>query len=351
MNEGRRSRARRRALRSAPAETQPAAEPAADLATEPAAELATEPEPTETPSIAGTQVQPEVPAQAAGRAQRTARIVIAAIAIVVLVAVIGYAAAGYAFASSRIDSAKSTYNAVVAHQNAITEEFNSINSKITAVHVTTTPVADYQQNKAAFVQLVSQSQAAQPTISADDASLAAAQASLKERQWLTIFNRSSLDQVSAKIGHERGALASAKTITVDMVQLGTFFQSYDDSFIDLNTVSTKEMASDFAGAATAIKTLKADVAKAIELSTAPGLPPEMKQLLTDLQSLAVDEGRLADAAVAGDASAAEAALKAFGADLAKVEAYDYDKISTEIKSYYQPLIDKFNSEVSLANSM
>src|SRR5207245_3087353 len=134
------------------------------------------------------------------------------------------------------------------------------------------------------VLLVSQSQAAQPTITADDASLAAAQSRLNESAWLTVLNRSNLNQVSVKIGHERIALARAKTITRDMVQLGTFFQAYDDAFLDLDTVSTKEQASDFSGATAAIAKLKTDTAKAIQLYATPALPTDMKQLLTEPQT-------------------------------------------------------------------
>ncbi|TMD33301.1 MAG: hypothetical protein E6I95_09205 [Chloroflexi bacterium] len=284
---------------------------------------------------------------------RSTRTVVIAVILgaVLVVAAMGYAGAGYAFSSSRLDSARSVYNDVVTHQNTITDEFNNINSKLTAVNLTSSSPTDYQQSHDAYVQLVGQSEAAQPTITADDASLAAAQSRLNESAWLTVLNRSNLNQVSAKIGHERNALASAKTITGDMVQLGTFFQSYDDAFLDLDTVSSKEQASDFPGAAAAIAKLKTDTAKAIQLSGAPGLPPEMKQLMTDMQTLAVDNAKLLDDAIKSDANAAQADVKAVEADVAKLEAYNYDKIISEVKSFYQPLIDAFNSEVAKANSM
>jgi hypothetical protein len=273
------------------------------------------------------------------------------LAAVLVVAAMGYAGAGYAFSSSRLDSASNVYNDVVTHQNAITDEFNNINSTLTAVNLTSSSPTDYQQSHDAYVRLVSQSQAAQPTITADDATLAAAQFRLNENAWLTVLNRSNLNQVSAKIGHERNALASAKTITGDMVRLGTFFQSYDDAFLDLDTASNKGQASDFSGAAAAIAKLKIDTAKAIQLSDAPGLPPEMKQLMTDMQTLAVDNAKLLDDAMRSDANAAQADVKAVEADVAKLEAYNYDTIINEVKSFYQPLIDAFNSEVAKANGM
>lgn len=308
--------------------------------------------PVEPSYLLPAAVAEQAPAAVVATPRSYRTVVIAVIlAAVVVVAAIGYAGAGYALSSSRLDGARNVYNNVVTHQNAITDEFNTINSKLTAVNLTSSSPTDYQQSHDAYVQLVSQSQAAQPTISADDASLAAAQARLNENAWLTVLNRSNLNQVSAKIGHERNALASAKTITGDMVRLGTFFQSYDNAFLDLDMVSTKEQASDFSGAATAIAKLKTDAAKAIELSDAPGLPPEMKQLMTDMQTLAVDNAKLLDDAIKSDANAAQADVKAVEADVAKLEAYNYDMIINEVKAFYQPLINAFNSEVAKANSM
>ena len=328
-------------------------EPPPELEEEVEESAATDDNPIEPSFLPAAAVVEPAPAAVLLSTPRKSRTVVIAIivAAVLVVTVMGYAGAGYAFSSSRLDAARNVYNDVVTHQNAITDEFNNINSKLTAVNLTSSSPTDYQQSHDAYVQLVNQSQTAQPTIAADDASLAAAQSRLKDNAWLTVLNRSNLDQVSAKIGHERNALASARTITGDMVRLGTFFQAYDDAFLDLDTVSSKEQASDFSGAAAAIAKLKTDTAKAIQLSDAPGLPPEMKQLMTDMQTLAVDNAKLLDDATRSDAKAAQADVKAVEADVAKLEAYNYDMIINQVKSFYQPLIDAFNSEVAKANSM
>ena len=280
-------------------------------------------------------------------------VVVAAVIVVVviLVAAIGYGVVGYAFASSRIAGARSAYNNVVSHQNAITDEFNNHDTKMTALSLTTATTADLQQNRTAYEQLVSQSQSAQPTLVADDAFLATAQASLNQNSWLTLIRRSDLDHTSAKIGHERKALADAKTIAGDLVQLGTFYQAFYDSLIDLDTLTTKATASDFVGAVAAIGTLKSDITMAIQLAGAPGLPPETKQFLTDFQTLATDVGKLLNAVIAGDTNSVQADVKAVDADNTKIETYDFNKMSTAIKAFYQPMIDAFNAEVSLANSM
>ncbi|HEX9475982.1 MAG TPA: hypothetical protein VGA41_04950 [Candidatus Dormibacteraeota bacterium] len=274
--------------------------------------------------------------------------VIAVGVIVVLIA--AYAVAGYAVAGSRLDSARSTYNTVVSHQNAITDEFNSFDSKVTSVNISTATAADLKTNQTAYATLVSQSEAAGPTITADDASLASAQSSLGDTSWLTIIRKGDLDTVSAKIGYERSALASAKTITSDLVQLGTFYQSFYDSLIDLDTLGTKLQATDFTGAAAATTKLKTDVGKAIGLANAPGLPPEMKAFLNDFQSFAVDFEKFLNAVVNGDSNGAQAALNAVSADGTKMDGYDFDKMATAIKNFYQPLIDAFNAEVTKANN-
>jgi soluble cytochrome b562 len=291
-------------------------------------------------------------APSSGSPRRVILIVAAVVVVVVIVvSVVGYGVVGYAFASSRIAGAKSAYNTVVSHQNAITEEFNNLDKKMTALSLSTATSNDLQQNRASYVLLVSQSQSAEPTLTTDDAFLARAQANLNQNSWLTLIRRADLDQASAKIGHERKALADAKAIAGDLVQLGTFYQAFYDSLIDLDTLTTKATASDFTGAAAAIGTLKSDINSALQLSDAPGLPPEMKLFLTDFQTLATDVGKLLNAVIAGDINGVQADVKAVDADNTKIESYDFNKITAATKAFYQPMIDAFNAEASIANSM
>lgn len=279
------------------------------------------------------------------------RVAAAAVIAVIAVSIIGYAVVGYATASSRLDGAQREYNKVASHQNAITIAFNALNTKMIALSLSTATTADLQQNRIAFQQLVSQSNSAQPILTEDEAILAKSQASLNRDSWLTLIRRPDVDQESSKIEHERKALAIAKTIAGDLVQLGTFYQSFYDALIDLDALTTKATASDFTGAASAIGTLEADISKATELSSAPGLPPEMKQFLNDFQTLATDVGKLLNAVIAGDTNSVPADVKAVDADNTKIETYDFNKMSTAIKAFYQPMIDSFNAEASIANSM
>ena len=289
------------------------------------------------------------PSAPGARKTRNTRI-IAAIVIVALVAVFGYAAAGFAFATSRLDGARNTYNGVVADQNAITETVNLFNTKFTTTNTAAT-ASDLKADRALLDEVVSKSKAAETTSAADDALLASAQASLTDSSWLTVFNRSNLDHYSSKIGHERKALGDSKTLTGDYVLLATFYQSFFDALIDFDTVGNKIQASDFQGALAGVSTLQTDLGKALQASNAPGLPPEVHQFIVDFQTFTTDEGKLLAAVNASDVSAGQSLSPKVTADVTKLDSYDFTKIGSEIASYYTPLIDDYNSEISKANSM
>jgi hypothetical protein len=340
----------------APEETPPAAQPTPEP--QPAAWEV----PAHTPPAAPAEPAPYAPppdyaapprygAPAAAAPRSRGPVLVAVIVVVVLIlAIIGYVGAGFAVAAGQISSADKTLNTVITNENAITAQFNS--SKANSALDTKATAAELQTNKTALGQLVSQSQAAQPTITSDDASLASAQDNLKNNSWLTALSRSSLDQKSAKIAHWRNALGSAKTITTDLVQLGTFLESYDDALIDVDNLITKGNANDFTGMASALGSLKTDVAKAISLAGAPGVPPDMKAFLTDVQTEGTDTTKLLNDAIAGaDNATLQADISAVDAAGTKVDAHDIIAINTAITAFYGTLIDAYNSEVSKANAM
>jgi hypothetical protein len=277
-------------------------------------------------------------------------IIAVVVVVVILVAIIGYVAAGFAVAAGQISAADKTLNTVITNENAITAQFNS--TKAASALDAKATGAELASNKTAVATLVTQSQAAKPTITSDDAALVSAQNSLKDNSWLTALSRSSLDQKSAKITHWRNALASAKTITTDLAQLGTFLESYDDALIDLDNLITKGNASDFTGMAAALGSLKADVAKAISLADAPGVPPDMKAFLTDLQTEGADTTKLLNDAIGGaDNATVQADINRISADDTKLAAHDLIAINSAITAFYGTLIDAYNSEVSKANAM
>jgi hypothetical protein len=309
--------------------------------------------PTDEPSpeYAPSPDYPSPPDASEPGPRRTRRIVVA-IAIALAVVVAGYAIAGFTFATSKLDSARTTYNAVVAHQNAITDTVNLFNTKFTTTSANAAATAsDLKADRSLLDQVVSESLAAEITSTTDDVSLAKTQASLTENSWLTVFNRSSLDNYSGKIGHERKALADSKALAADYVRLAMFYQSFFDALIVFDTVGTKISASDFAGAIVDVGTLKTDLAKALQASDAPGLPPEVRLFIIDFQTFATDEGSLLTAVNSSDVSAGQSLSPMVTADVTKLDSYDFTKIGNEIASYYKPLIDDYNSQISKANNM
>ncbi len=290
------------------------------------------------------------PIAAAPRRSSGPIIVAVAVLVVLVLAAIGYAVAGFTFATSRIDSSTKALNTVITNENAITAQFNS--TKDVSALDTKATGTELQSDKTAVAKVVTQSQAAQATITTDQASLVSAQDSLSENSWLTTLSRSRLDNMSGKIGHWRNALVSAKTITTDLVQLGTFLQSYDDALIDRDKVTTTINASDFTGLASALVSLKGDVAKAISLADAPGLPPDMKAFLTDLQTEGADTTKLLNDAINGaDNNTLTAEANQVDADGVKVDAHDIAKINLAVLAFYTPLVDAYNAEVAKANAM
>ena len=274
-------------------------------------------------------------------------IAIILVVVVVLAAIGAYLVAGVAFAQNRLTTAHNAYNSVVGHQNDLNGTINSLNDKITGTDVSSVSGSTLQTDKETLVQIVSKSQAAQGQIDSDDASLAKADAGLKENQWLTVLRKSDIDKESTRIGHARKALGVAKVITNDYVQIGNFYQAFFDVLIDFETLGTKAQAQDLTGVAAADEKLKTDTTKAVSLDKAPGVPVEVDSFLHDVQTLATDFSALLNARTQAAASAAEKALQA---DLAKIEAVDWTKVSSDVDAFYKPLIDAYNSEVDKANA-
>ena len=312
-------------------------------------------EPQPVPEAPGSGYYPP-PTHAYGPPPRPPRslapLIAGLVIVVVLIAAIGaYVVGGLAYAQTRLNSAHSAYNKVVEHQNSLTDTVNNAQQQFKSSNVSdTTTSSSLQTFKTTMAGLVTKAQNAQPQIESDDASLGSADTGLHDNSWLTVLSRSELDKESAKIGHERKALAAARVLTADYVEIGNFYQSFADVFIDFDNLATKAQASDLTGAAAASDKLKTDAAKAITLDKAPGLPAEIDTLMHDLQNMATDFGNLINAAAQKNQTAFNTAETALQSDAAKVEAFDYNKAGSDIDSYYQPLIDAYNSEVDKANA-
>jgi hypothetical protein len=268
--------------------------------------------------------------------------------VIVVIGVIGYAVAGFAYASSRVAGANRSLNTVVSHQNSLNTTFKELDTKFSGLNSSAS--FDPKAAHTLIDQFVVNARAAGTTVDQDDASLVSARASLDEQQWLTALSKANLDKEAQRIAHARTGLATAKTIAADYVQDGQFLQSFLDAATDLDTLGTQSANADLAAAKTTLVTMKTHVDKALQLATAPGLPVELHDLMVDFQALVADFGKLLDAAAAGDNNVITSAEQAVEKEATKISAYNFDKISTEIDAFYKPLVDTFNSEMAAATA-
>ena len=286
-----------------------------------------------------------VPPSGLSRGLRTT-IVAVVVIVIVLIGIIGYAVSGLAYAATRISNADRTLNTVVSHQNELNATFMDIDTRFSALGTSST--FNPQQARTLVDQFVSSAQAAGKTVDEDDASLMTASAQLSAQQWLTMVSRSNVDKESKRIAHARKALVSAKTVAADYVLDGQFMQAFLDTVVDLDNLSKASATGDLAAAKTTLTGMKTHVDKALQLSTAPGLPPELHDLMVDFQTLVSDFGKLIDAAGANDSAAVSAYFKAVNDDASKLSRYSFDDMSGKINAFYKPLIDAYNLEMAAA---
>ncbi len=273
---------------------------------------------------------------------------VAVLIAVVLIGIIGYAVTGFAYASSRVASMDRTLNTVISHQNTLNTTFKNVDGDFSALSGTTS--FNSVQARSVADKFVASATKAGTTVNQDDVSLTTASTSLNDRRWLTLFSQSLLDKEASRVTHARKALADARTIAGDYVLDGQFLQAFLDASSDLESLATETSNSDLTAASSTVVTMKADVDKALRLSNGPGLPPDLRSLMNDFETLVADFGKLIIAAHANDDSGVNRAAITIQSDADKISAYNYDKISADIDTYYQPLVADFNSQMAAATA-
>lgn len=273
-------------------------------------------------------------------------IIAVVIIVIVLAGIIGYAVTGLAYAQTKVGNANRTLSTVISHQNSLTATFTGLNAKFNTLSSSSSP--DPRQERALFDQFVANEKAAGTTDDQDDKSLVSARASLGEQQWLTVAARGNLDKEATKIDHARKALSIGKTAAAGYVRDGQFFQAYFDAAIDLEMLSSQVVNADLSGATTTLTTMKTHVDKALQLSSAPGLPAELHALMVDFGTFVTDFGKLLAGVAAGDDSAITSAENGVQTDAAKLGTYNMDTILAEIGAYYKPMFDTVDSEMAQA---
>lgn len=288
-----------------------------------------------------------VSASGLSRGLRTT-IIVGVVAVLALIGLIGYAVSGLAYAATRVSNSDRTLNTVVSHQNDLNATFKEIDTRFGTLGTSST--FNPQQARGVVDQFVASAQAAGKTVDDDDASLVSVQARLNDQQWLTTFGRDNLDRESKRIAHARKALASARTVAADYVLDGQFMQAFLDTVVDLDLLGKSSANGDISGAKTALATMKTHVDKAVQLSTAPGLPPELHDMMVDFQKLVSDFSNLIRSAEANDSAGIATYEKAVTDDANKLAGYNFDKMSAAIAAFYKPLIDTYNQEMNAATA-
>jgi hypothetical protein len=267
---------------------------------------------------------------------------------VLTIGIILYAGTSIVYAGALAGSADRTLNNVVSHQNSLNISLSAIDSEVSALN------GSGSFNPVTEVSLVDKSvvssQAAMQTISRDDASLVSVQSELDRSHWLTAIGHSSIDRESARVGHARNALAAARTIAADRVLDGRFWHSMYSALADLDKLNGQTASADWTSAKTTLATMKSDVDQAVLQSIAPGLPTDLHNLIVDFQTFVSDFGKQLDAQIAGDEAAVAQFQASLDADRAKLATYNVDKMGQAIDAFYQPLIDRFNSEIAAATA-
>lgn len=276
-------------------------------------------------------------------------IAIIVIAVILIAAAGGYFVGGNIYAQNRVKSAGDTYNTVIGHQNSMADFFNTLNLNISAIDPNNPNKDSIQKARTPLQQLVDRSKSSEPQLEADDASLASADTSLKQNQWLTALQRSSLDKSSTKINDLRAALATAKEILVDYQQYGSFVLVLLDCATDVVTIGDAGSKTDIVAITAAVAALKTDATKGIALDHAPGLAPEVDGFMQDLVVVANDFTALLNAAASNNQAAITKAENTLNTDAAKLDTFDFNAWDTTANRFYQDLIDLYNRNIDKAN--
>ena len=278
------------------------------------------------------------------------RYAVIAIVLVLILAIGGYFVAGFAYSQSKLNSAGDTYKTVIDHQNGQTDFFNSLDTKISAIDPSNPTQATIQQAQTAIQQLVTKAQTDEPQVESDDAALARAEAGLKQNQWLTAPERSTLDKRITKIEDLRSAPTAAKELLTDYQQYGSFVLALLDCATDITTLDSAASKHDLVALTAAVTKLKADATKGIGLDHAPGLAPEVDGFMHDLSKVADDFSALIAAAAAGNQAEITKAENALNTDGNKLGSYDFNAWDTTANQFFNDLKDLYNRNMDKANN-
>lgn len=263
-----------------------------------------------------------------------------------LVIVLGglYALVGYSIASSHTSAAQAALDSTLGHRVDFSQSIANLDDGFVAFSATAFDPVQYKTEVDGFV---SSSRAQSANMAADDKQLESAARKLGDSRWLIALSTAGLDRAATRVQHARKALAAGKTITADYLQFGQFLEVYSQVLLDVGDVGSSS-TTDLSAAMTTVSSLQTHVGSALGLSNAPGIPPEVHELLVDLQTVASDFQAALSALSANDDAAYATARAKGDKDLAVLGAVQTSKVGDEVNSFYQPYFDTYRQELQLA---
>ena len=263
--------------------------------------------------------------------------VVAAAALLVMMAA-AYGFVGFSSASGKVSAANHAIDATVAHGKAL-------DSAPSTFDLSASDAKTFQANATRWMQTW-KDQAT--TIANDDQSLVTARSKLHDQQWLTLLRQDSLNSASNRVDHARKAMKAAATIATGRQAEGKFMLAYAAVITDTETLVNDEQSGDSVAALAAASRLPNDVAQTISVANDPQFPPELKQYLDSIQTVAQDLVDYLNAEAAGDTAKAKAIQTKANADIAAGNLIDVSQVPTKIDTYYQPFIDTYHNELARA---
>jgi hypothetical protein len=225
--------------------------------------------------------------------------------------------------------------------------YSATNARISAAHHAIAAAADHRttfdNTPTAFIQ-----GSGDATAFTNAAKAFVSNRKMGEQQWLTFLGQGRLDQWSQQLAHARKALAAAATMADDRIKEGQFMQAFATAIADAMTLSDYGQAGDLVSAAAAATKLSTDAGIAIQLSNAPGLPPEVHQFMVQYKQLADDLLAYIQASIKGDKTTADQFMTAVNGDDDALQAISTDNVESEIAAYYLPFIKTYHAELTLA---
>jgi len=266
--------------------------------------------------------------------------ILTAVAVVALLLVIGagYGVAGYVTAGNKLTAANRAIDAATSHRSAFDNAPSTFD-------IQRSDAKAFQSDAAAWVQTwTSQS----TTITSDQGTLTTAGGKLRDQQWLTVVRKGSLDSASGRLDHAHKALDAAKTVAVDRQAEGKFLVAYATFLNDVATFITKDQGGDSLGALAAASQFPADADKAVSLSGDPQFPSELRAYMRSVATVFKDLVDYLNAVTKGDDATARSLQAKTNDDINAEKQIDISQVSTKIDEFYQPYIDTYHKELSLA---